>query len=56
MGNGVRVGIRVRVRVGVRIRRNGREVQKKEKNTKKIQQKEKLFLFDSNYIFNKLKK
>ena len=38
LGNGVRV------RVRIRIRRTGREVEKKEKKTKKIQQRRNVFI------------
>ena len=53
MGKGVRVRVWTGVRVGVviwvrvRIRRTGREVARKRKKVKKIQQKDKMFLFDS---------
>ena len=38
------------VRVKGRVRRTGRQVERKRKKEKKIQQKDKMLLFDSKYI------
>ena len=46
----MRKGVRVGTGVRVRIRRTGREVERKTKKEKKIQQKDKMLLFDSKYI------
>ena len=43
------LGLRVKGRVG--IRKTGREVERKRKKEKKIQQKDKMLLFDSKYIY-----